>query len=288
MTNKKEIINLLYIALGCFIFAIGINLFLTPAGVFSAGLFGFAQEISAILNSLFGTGDLTSIIYFLLNIPAVLLGWFKVGKKFTLRTFLAIFLISFFTAIIPKDVILVPDTLLAIITAGLFIGLGVGLTLRYGGSTGGTDIIALFFSLVKGKSFGVINIIVNSGVIILAMLLLQDFTTGIYMVIILFVSGVVIDKVHNANDKLTLFIITKNEKTVRETLLANHVRGLTIFDTVGGLSQEKSNTIMIVVSKGEFYSVIDTIKSADEKAFINVFKVDKLLGNFEDRYKEIL
>lgn len=286
--DKNELNNLAWIALGCFIFAIGINLFLTPAGVLSAGLFGLAQEISIILTNIFGVQNLTSIVYFLLNIPAVLLGWFKVGHRFTLRTFFAIFLISLFTAIIPNDIVVVPDTLLSIVTASMFMGLGVGLCLRYGGSTGGTDIVALFFSLVKGKSFGTFNLLVNSIVIIIAIILLQDFTTGIYMVIVLYAVGIVVDKVHNANDKLTLFIVTRKEEEVRTHMLKNHVRGLTIFNTIGGLSQEANNTIMVSISKGELYGVVSTIKEADAGAFINVYKVDKLMGNFEDRYREIL
>lgn len=286
--NKKEIKNIIYIALGCFIMSIGINLFLTPAGVFSAGLFGFAQELSYICQQYLGTSDITSLIYFSLNIPVILLGWYKVGHKFTIRTFYAIFLISIFTAFIPKDLVLVPDILLSTITAGLFVGLGIGITLRFGGSTGGTDIIALYFSLVKGKSFGLLNLIVNGVVIILAMLILHDITVGIYMVIILYVAGVVIDKVHNEHEKLSLFIITKNELEIREALLDNLERGMTTFETVGGYSQEKSNTIMLAISKDEFYHVVEIVREIDPEAFINVYKIDRLLGNFDDRYREIL
>jgi len=293
MTFKKETIfteaiNLLWIAIGCFVFALGVNLFLSPADVYTTGLLGLSQELSTILTYLFNTPDITSILYLVLNIPAILLGWFKVGKKFTLRTFYAVILLSFFTALIPSDKVFITDKLLAIITSGLFMGAGVGITLKHGSSTGGTDIFALFISLFRGKSFGVYNLALNSIVILLAILLNQDLNTGVYMLVSLYVTGIVVDKVHTANDKYTLYIVTSHLEEVREAMLSNLVRGLTIFDTEGGKTCFKNNTIMTTIEKGELYSAIDIIKHADEKAFITILKTEKVVGTFENNYLKIL
>ena len=287
-TVFTEIINLVWISIGCFVFALGVNLFLSPANVYTTGLLGLSQEISVILSNIFNTPDITSILYLLLNIPAVLLGWFKVGKKFTLRTFFAIALLSLFTALIPNDKVYITDKLLAIITSGLFMGAGVGITLKHGSSTGGTDIFALFISLFRGKSFGVYNLALNSIVIALAIILNQDVTTGVYMLVSLYVTGIVVDKVHTANDKYTLYIVTSQLDEVRKAMLENVVRGLTIFESEGGKTHFKNNTIMTTIEKGELYSAIDVIKHADEKAFITILKTEKVVGTFENNYLKIL
>ena len=287
-TFSTEIINLIWISIGCLVFVIGINLFLTPAGVYTTGLLGLSQELSTIFNNIFGTPDITSILYLILNIPAILLGWFKVGKKFTLRTFFAVFILSIFTAIIPNQTIYITDTLLAIITAGLLCGVGIGITLKHGSSTGGVDIVALFISLFKGKSFGVYNIALNSIVVFIAIILNNDITTGVFMLVSLYVTGVIVDKVHTTNDKYTLYIVTSHFEEVRETLLTNFIRGLTIFESEGGKTQLKNKTIMTTIEKGELYSAIDIIKNADENAFITILKTEKVVGAFENNYLKIL
>lgn len=285
---KTEYKNILWITLGSFIFVLGVNLFLTPVGIYTTGMLGLSQEISTLSNLAFNTPDLTSIIFLLLNIPAILLGWFKVGKKFTFRTFYAIILISFYTTIIPNDQILITDDLLSVITSGLFMGAGVGINLKFGSSSGGTDIIALFVSLTKGKGFGIYNIGLNLIVIILAVFLSKDFTMGILMLILIYTVSIVIDKVHNSHEKLTLFIVTNNTQAIKQSLLNNYVRGLTIIDSQGGMSGSKNNTIMFTISKGELYSVIETIKQNDSKAFINIYNVERVVGYFENNYKNIL
>ncbi len=286
---KSETKNLGIIALGCLIMVLGLNLFLIPVDLYSTGLMGFSQEVAVIVSRLTGIADQTGAIYFLLNIPIIILGWLKVGKKFTLRTFWAVILISFFQIVIPSDNVIVDDTLLAVITSGLFIGGGIGLTLRCGASTGGTDIIALYISLVKGKSFGVYNLILNLVVIVGAILVTGDIQVAILMLILLYTTGVVIDKIHNSNEKLTLFIMTTKADEVTNSLLAGQSsRGVTIVDSKGGLTKQANNTLITTISKGQLYACLSAIKSADEKAFINILPVENVVGFFPNNYKDIL
>lgn len=285
LTKKQEMINIVWITFGCVIMVLGINMFLTPSDLFTTGLMGLSQIISSII---VGTSALTGQIYFILNVPTILLGWFKVGRKFTLRTFYAVTVISLLQTIIPSDTVYLEDPLLAIITSGLFIGAGIGILLKAGASSGGMDIITLYISLVKGKSFGVYNVLLNILVIIGALLLTRDFETAVLMLISLYTIGVVIDKLHNSHEKLTLFVVTAQEEAVKNALLENYERGQTLFDTRGGLTGKESTTIMMTISKGQLYNIIETIKSADDKAFINVLPVENVVGYFQNNYKNIL
>ncbi len=286
---KKESKSLLWITIGGLIYVIGLNMFLIPVNLFATGLMGLSQEIATILSYFTGVTDLTGQIYFLLNLPIILLGWLKVGKKFTLRTFWAVAVITAFQIVIPSDQVIVDDTLLAVITSGILIGVGTGLTLKFGSSTGGTDIIALYVSLVKGKSFGLYYLIMNIVVIVGAILVTSDIQVAILMLVLLYTTGTVIDKIHNSHVKLTLFIMTTKADEVTDSLLSGQSsRGVTIVDSKGGLTKQANNTLITTISKGQLYACLSAIKAADEKAFINILPVENVVGFFPNNYKDIL
>ncbi len=288
LSTKQELKNVLWIIIGCLIYVIGLNLFLVPIGLYTTGLMGFAQILATVVSQLFDTSNFTGEIYFLLNIPIILLGWFKVGKKFTMRTFLAVILISVFQIIVPNDIELVTDPLLATITSGVFIGTGIGITLKNGSSTGGTDIIALYISLFKGKSFGLYNLLLNIVVILGALLVTQDVTVCILMIVSLYTIGVVIDRIHNSNEKITLFIMTSHADDVTTKLLEETSRGVTILDSRGGLTGRQNNTILVTIDKGQMYQALAAIREADPKAFINIMPVENVVGYFPNNYQNIL
>lgn len=288
LTKKQEVKNVLWIIVGCLIYVIGLNLFLVPINLYTTGLMGFAQILATMVEMVFHSKNFTGEIYFLLNIPIITLGWFKVGKKFTLRTFLAVILISVFQIIIPNDITLVTDPLLATITSGVFIGTGIGITLKNGSSTGGTDIIALYISLFKGKSFGLYNLLLNIIVIAGALLVTQDVTICILMIVSLYTIGVVIDRIHNSNEKVTLFIMSSKAEVVTKEIIDKTARGATILDSRGGLTGRENNTIIVTIDKGQMYQALTAVNEADEKAFINVMPVENVVGLFTNNYQNIL
>ncbi len=286
--NKSEIKSIIIITLGMLSMAIGLNLFLAPAEVFTTGIMGLSQEIAAGLTYFFKVGDLTPIIYWLINIPTVILGWVKLGRRFTIRTFYAVTILSIFTAIIPTDLVLVDDQILAVLAAGIFIGVGTGYSLKVGGSSGGTDIIALYVSMFKGKSFGTYNLLVNSIVIFIALAMTGDFNVAILMLVLTYIASIAIDRTHNAFEKCSLFIVTTKGEDVRKSLIENYRRGLTLFDTYGGYNKSQNTTIFMTVDQGELYNVVETIKNVDENAFVNISNTYKVVGAFEDNYKNLL
>lgn len=282
----KELYNIILICLGGVLLVIGNNLFLKPAGVYATGLLGLSQELSQLI---FHNTNFVSLVFWGINLPLIIFGFFYVGKKFLLRTILAVIAITISQEIIlPGQMPLIDDTLLAVVCGSLIMGLGIGIALSRGGSTGGTDIIATYVSIIKGKNFGTVNLLVNSIVVLLAIYMTHQLDVGVYMLISIYVSGIAIDKVHNYNQKMTLFIVTNHYDDIVTHITSNFERGITILESEGGYTRKANKVLMMTVSKQEVNNVVACCKQADPNCFINIFKVQKLIGTFKDNYVEML
>lgn len=281
--------SLIVSVFGVFLYTLGINLFITPANLFPIGTMGLVYEISFILEK-FGITLQADIGYFLLNIPILILGYFKVGKKFTVKTLIVVAFTSVFMSAIPvPDAPLMSDTLLAIIASALISGVGVALLLRVGASSGGTDIIALYMSIAKGKSFGTFNTAFNGIVIAIAVILTKDLTTAIYLLIYVYILSVTIDKIHNSGEKFTMIIVTSMSAEVKQSLFGAGVRrGITVIDSKGGYTGNPNRTLLITCERNEYPEFTRMIKEVDPKAFISTFKTQDVVGEFENTYLKTL
>lgn len=281
---------------------IGINFFMVPSNLIPTGLSGFAYELSIILdhfiegipiNELLNSPDVNyGLIFFILNVPIIIFGFLKVGKKFVFKTLFSVISFSIISVIIPVyQVIPIQtsgDQFVAAIVGGIFVGAGIGLSLKVGGSSGGTDIIAVFISIYKGKSFGLYNFLINSVVIAIGIILYQDIAVGVIVLFHLYICNIVISKVHNNHDKHLLIIYTKKPGDIADKLRENFYRGITVLDGHGGHSKKQINTMLISVSKEQIHSIGKIAREVDENCFINVLKIENILGYFIDTYKETL
>ncbi len=231
---SNNIKTIFAILLGSFIYVLGINLFLEPLDLFTIGVMGFAQVINVVVNKFITNIDVTSYVYFLVNMPVIIFGFFKVGKKFIARSFLAILFSAIFQGIIPNDIVLIDDAFLSVVASAILSGIGIGILLNVGSSTGGTDIIALYFSIIREKSFGLYNLAVNGVIVLMIALLTQDLKTSLLFIILLYILGVVIDKVHNSSVKSIAIIVTNNEREVSAKIINDLGKGVTILESKGG------------------------------------------------------
>ncbi len=275
---------------GVFLYTLGINLFITPANLFPIGTMGLVYEISFIFDKVLGVTLQADIGYFILNIPILIIGYFKVGKRFTIKTLIVVAFTSIFMSLIPiPQTPLMDDTLLAIIASALISGCGIALLLRVGASSGGTDIIALYMSIEKGKSFGTFNTAFNGIVILIAVILTRDLTTAIYLMIYVFILGVVIDKIHNSSEKFTMIVVTQQSAAVKQALFSQGVRrGITVIDSRGGYTGNPNNTLIITCERNEYHEFAKMIKEVDSKSFISTFKTQDVIGEFENTYLKTL
>ncbi len=294
--------SILIILLGNLSLVIGINLFMVPSNLIPTGLSGFSYELAVIfrhlftgtpINTLLNSSDINyGLIFFLLNIPIIFFGLYKIGKRFVGKTLISVVAFSIISILVPVQSIIpivsTGDQFVAAIVGAIFIGLGTGLLLRVGGSSGGTDIIAVFISLYKGKSFGLYNFLINSIVILIGMILYNDIAVGVIVLLHLYILNIVIDKVHNNHEKKLLIIFTKKPDDIIDAMKDNLYRGITILDSRGGHSKVEISTLMISISRDQVHPVTKIIREVDKNSFINVLKVESIVGYFIDTYKETL
>lgn len=258
--------------------AIGMNFFLIPAQVYAAGLNGVAQLSSDMLRDSMNISISTGLLVLLLNIPVAILGWLKVGKSFTVFSFLTVAFMSFFLIVIP-EVQVSNDILLNAIFGALIASVGIGLALKFGISTGGLDIVAMYITIKTGRSFGKYFLLLN-GVIIIVAGFAYDWTFALYTLISLYVQSRVIDIIHTRHQKLTVMIMTQHSETVIKAIHENMVRGITVVDAMGGYSKEDVAMLIMVITRYELYDITHIVGEFDSKAFINVMETSSVFGDF--------
>ncbi|KRL00076.1 YitT family protein [Liquorilactobacillus capillatus] len=260
------------------ILAIGLNFFLIPGNIFSAGFNGVAQLCSSILNKLFQIKIDTGYFILLLNIPVGILGWIKVGKNFTYYSILTIIATTFFSVVIPVQR-LTSDPLMGGLFGGVLTGAGVGLSLRYGFSTGGMDIIAVILNKTTGKSVGVLMLIINMMIILTAGFFF-GWQSALYTIISNYAMTRVVDGIHTSHQKLTAFVVTTRAARVIPALNRSVVRGVTVLPSKGGYSGSESQTLMVVITRYELYRFKQIINQEDPQAFVNFVNTVDIAGTF--------
>lgn len=275
LTEGKKII---IVIIGAFLSAVGLNLFLIPAHVYASGFTGIAQLIASFAQDYTPFYVSTGILLFILNIPVTILGWKKVGKSFTIYSFVSVALTTLFLEIIPVTA-LSKDILLNAVFGGVISAIGVGLTLKWGASTGGVDIIAMVLSRMKDKPIGPYIFTLN-GIIIGAAGLLYGPEKALYTLVALYVSTRVIDAIHTRHEKLTAMIVTKKGDELKKAIHSKLIRGITLLPARGAFSNENKDMVMIVITRYELYDLEKIIKEVDPKAFTNIIQSTGIFGFF--------
>lgn len=285
--NKK----LLYEAertLGCIfgalLYAVGVNLFLVPVGLYTGGLVGICQVIRTILveylNLPVGNIDIAGIIYYIVNIPIFLVAMKKMGKRFLAKTLVTVTVMTVFMSVIPAKLI-IEDMMASSVVGGIIAGVGIGITLRMASSGGGMDIVGvLLVRWRKDFSVGKVNLLVN---ILLygACLFMFDIEIVIYSVIFASVYSVAMDKVHAQNINMAVNIITKvDTKAMEQEIFEELGRGVTKWQAVGAYTEEKEHVLYIMLSKYEINRLKAIVRKYDSRAFIVQNEGVRIDGNY--------
>lgn len=275
---KTETMKIIVVILGALLNAVGLNFFLIPANVYSSGFTGIAMLISRVLEDYTPFFISTGILLLLLNIPVAILGWQKVGKSFTLYSFFSVAATTFFLELVPLYSFS-EDILLNAVFGGVIMAIGVGITLKYGASTGGLDIIAMVLSRMKDKPVGTYFFLFNS-IIILAAGLLFGWEKALYTLVSLYVSTRVIDAIHTRHEKLTAMVITKKADVLKKAIHSKLVRGITMIPAKGAFTNETKDMLIIVITRYELYDLEKIIKEEDPQAFTNIVQTAGIFGFF--------
>ena len=255
------------IAFGAAVYAVSVDFFTSPNGIAPGGITGIATMLNHLLYVPIGASAL------LLNIPLFIWAAIENGARFVYRTVAASVMASVFIDLIA----LVPvsytgSRMLAAIFGGLLSGAGLGLILLRGGSTGGTDIIGRnLHNRYPYLSVGSIILISDVVVIGMSAIVYGSIENALYAVIAIFTSTRVIDAVvfgfSRDNGKL-LIIITAQAEAVRDALLNDADRGVTLLDARGGFSGDPRGVIFCATHTRDVYRVKSCVGSADPEAFI--------------------
>lgn len=275
--NVKNIITeALGMIIGCILVSIGINMFFSPHTIAPGGLSGLSVVLSKI------SGLSVSSIMLMMGIPLIIFSIKILGKKNSIKTLIGMLLLSFCLNLTSSlaQVTVTNDILLSSITGAILLGLGLGIIFRVDGSTGGTDLIALMInkaipSIPLSKCLVFIDglVVVSSGIVN------KNLETGLYSAISLYVVVKMVDFIiAGFNYSKSFMIITNEEEALRDAIVNDIKRGITILDGKGGYTDTSKSVLLVVVNKNQEVHLKKLIKKVDKNAFIIVSDVHEVFG----------
>ena len=270
--------NLWIMIIGVFLYVLAMNMFISPANLYTGGVTGIAQLIIAFASSAFGIQLSLGGLIFLLNVPLLYLAWRSIGKRFAVLSILTVVLQSIILELVPMGKFS-DDILLNAVFGGVLIGVGVGMILKIGASTGGTDIVSQYISMKFNGSFGKYSFGINAVIILLAGIT-QGWETALYTIISIYITSVVVDRIHTIHQNLTLYIVTSKEDEMIDAIQKQLYRGITVLEGRGAYTKNNKSVLMIVLSSYELYEALAVIKMVDDHAFTNVVRSEMVQGHF--------
>jgi uncharacterized membrane-anchored protein YitT (DUF2179 family) len=277
----KKIIDLLGITLGAFLIALSIDVFLAPNKLVGGGVSGIAIILYYIFKSPVG------ITMLLLNIPIFILGIKILGSSFGFKTLYGTFMLSFFVDLLNLFKLpIIKDPIIATVYGGILGGLGLGIVFKYGGSTGGTDILAQVFSHFSGLNLGQ-SLLIIDGIIVLSAGFIFDFVLALYALLVIFVQGYSIDLVQQGlSYTKAALIFSDRPRDIGEKILKELGRGVTVFYGMGLYTWKEREILYCVVNQSEVGRLKEIIHKNDPKAFVVITPAHEVLGEGFKSFKQ--
>ena len=268
---------------GSLIFVMAWTSFLIPNGLASGGMTGLCTIIQ------YGTGIPVGITYPLINVLLLVLGFFSLGKGFGIKTIFVLALTSVLFEVLPMFPVLevteFPDKLLVAIVGATMESVGIGLIMLRGGSTGGTDIIAMIINKYWPVSVGKVYLFTDIFIITL-LLVVPDkgIVDMIYAYVVMLGFSFGIDFVLLGNkSSVQILIFSSKYEEIANHIINNVGRGVTALQSMGWYSQMDSKVLLVITRKTEMNEIIHDIKNIDSRAFVSVASAHSVYGEgFEE------
>ena len=287
-TLHNHTLRLIAAVVGEFIAAAALNLFIVPLNLYTGGTMGVCQLIRTLLQDYgglnFGQYDVAGILYFLANIPILLFAYRDLGKKLVFKTLVCALSYSLFYSIIPIPTRpIISDYLTACLLGGILTGIGSGIVLTCGCSSGGLDIVGLCLSK-RGSSFTVGRFSITFNVFLYAAcLILFQPVVAIYSVIYNFFTSMVLDRMHQQNVNVQALIFTREEESISRFIIDDLHRSVTYWDGTGAYTGEGVHVLCVCLSKYEIEELLHAVHTIDPHAFMTVQEGTRIFGNFPKR-----
>jgi uncharacterized membrane-anchored protein YitT (DUF2179 family) len=293
-TNKKntqnvvltELKNIIFVLIGCLLLAFADAVFLTPCKIVSGGVVSVGIIVNHYVEAATGF-DCTDIVVALVQVLLWTIGWFTLGKKFSLNTLLASFSYPVFYAILYRlnvgsllhiEQALYPnpsqigtgELILAGIFGGALAGAGVAISYLGNGSTGGFDIVSFIIAKYSDMKQDVSGFIIDSSLIVIGMLCIQNILLSLVGIISALACAVAVQYIYvNADTFVIVDIISDKTDEIQEFIHKDMDHATTIFDTVGGYTGEKRKMIRVVIYQVETSELRTRIAMIDPRAFVS-------------------
>lgn len=275
MNIRKNVTIALGVLAGNAILAFVVAAFVVPHNIIMGGATGIGLSITHFIPMNL------SVVIFVVNGILFLLGAATLGRKFAVTTIVSTFVYPVFLAIaqsIPGITELTDNMMLASVYAGLLLGVGIGLVVRQGASTGGTDIIALMLSKYLHGSVAVFMYLVDFAVLEVQVFF-SDVEQILYGILTLMIMTMAMNQVVLfGQSQIQLFIISEKYEEIREKILMDLDVGATMVYIEKGYSQEQQKGVLCVIPHRKLYAVNEVVKHIDEKAFITITQIKEVKG----------
>ena len=277
--TKKEFLMIL---LGVTILALGINWFTSPLGLVTGGLSGVTIIVKEVSEKTLGYGIPLWITNFVLNIPLFAISIRQRGFKFAKKSLWSVGLLTcalWYTEFIPNILDVQGDLLLGGVFGGAIIGLGIGIVLRAGATTGGTDMLATIIKF-KHSRFPIAKVMLCiDAVIILAGMLIFGSMKAMYAIIAVFITSKVITWVlEGLNYAKAAFIMSEKNEEIAHAIMNKIPRGVTGIKAKGMYTKADKDMLFVVVSQKEITKLREMVREIDANAFVTIADVREVLG----------
>ena len=279
------ILDYILISVGVVLFVIAGTSFLHPNHMIDGGLTGASALLSMV------TGISVDIWYFSINTLLLILAWIILGRSFGIKTIYAIVLSSAlfrlfgsdsmaFLQSVPGNPLAVTEKVLVPIIGGLLEAVGLSLIIMRGGSTGGTDILALivnkFWPVTLGRFYLFADLIV---ITLLLFIPGHCFTDVIYGYITMGVCAYVLDLIMLGKESSVQLLVFSNKyKEIADYVNDKMERGVTALESIGWYTQKERKVLLIVIRRTELSEVTKAVKDLDSKAFVTVVPANNVYG----------
>ena len=274
----REAINTTLVILGILSAGLGLKGFLLSSHFIDGGVTGVSMLLANVL------GWPLSILILLINLPFIALGYRQIGRAFAIKSTLAIAGLSACLAFV-KYPDVTPDKLLTAVFGGFFIGAGIGLAIRGGAVLDGTEIAALLVSksshlLKVGDVILLLNVLIFS-----AAAFILGIESALYSMLTYFAASKTIDfLIHGVEEYTAIIIISDRSEEIRQTIIRDLGRGVTVYQGRGGLSDTEQDILLCVVTRLEIGRVKNVANEIDREAFMVVHALADAQGGVVRRH----
>ncbi len=271
---------------GTFIMAVGFVLFISPYKLAPGGVYGIAivlHHLTAEIHQFLPQGLPIGLTALCMDIPLAIIGTKILGPRFGRKTVVGFVSTAVFVDLLEylwgSKPFVENDPLLSAIFGGVFVGVGLGLVFRSQATSGGTDIVAMIVEKKTKLPLGQLMIYIDSAVVLITFVAFKDWSIPLYSLIVIFVSGKVIDLIlQGASLKKAVFIISEKHEQISNVIIKDLGRGGTYLKSEGIFHNKEKKMIYSVLGRRELEVLKNNIKDIDPNAFITILEAKETIG----------